>query len=214
MSSNPVTCDTIDDMFEDTIYNAHRLSKPYLIGELLMKHNWDVNKKNTYGRTLLSVACFHGYSESIEYLVNYGADVNTQDKYGNTPLMIIAEYIKSNFPMFKYLVEHGANVDIKNVYGENVLYHVFCNGEIEHIKYLIEQGIDINNRDNHGETVLFSAVKYITEQYSESFDKFKYLIEQGADISIRNDKNMSLLSLALLYDKPTPIKILYEHGAK
>ena len=94
--------------------------------------------------TPLRLAVFLEYSELVEILVFYGANINISDKYGATPLSIAvllgnSEIVKiilrskiqindfvnplhssivlNNFEIFKILIESGANPNEKNLQG-------------------------------------------------------------------------------------------------
>jgi ankyrin repeat protein len=58
--------------------------------------------------------------ESARILVEKGADVNVQDHYGITPLMIAV--IKNNLEMTNYLIEKGADINKTTEWGYNALY--------------------------------------------------------------------------------------------
>ena len=51
-----------------------------------MKNKADINFVNEHGNTPLHYACFWGYSEIAEDLVNFGAYVSVANKYGEIPL--------------------------------------------------------------------------------------------------------------------------------
>ena len=59
-----------------------------------MKNKADVNFVNEHGNTALHYACFWNYPAIAEDLVEFGALVNVQNKYGETPLdkkLLLAE---------------------------------------------------------------------------------------------------------------------------
>ena len=47
-----------------------------------------LSEKDNFGMTALMYACQNGHYETAKLLIKYGADVNIQDKFGNTALMI------------------------------------------------------------------------------------------------------------------------------
>jgi len=55
----------------------------------------------------------------IKYLIEYGANVNYENTYGNTPLMAACE--NNNEILVEYLVEHGAKIHKQNKYGQTAL---------------------------------------------------------------------------------------------
>lgn len=54
-----------------------------------------------------------GLQEIVTLLIEKGADINAQDKFGRTPLMVAIIYNRDNYDMISYLVNSGANPDIK-----------------------------------------------------------------------------------------------------
>ncbi|MEW6298901.1 MAG: ankyrin repeat domain-containing protein [Thermodesulfobacteriota bacterium] len=53
----------------------------------LLDQHVDVNTKNeVFGHTALIVAARQGYADTVRLLIERGADVNAQDKYGTTAL--------------------------------------------------------------------------------------------------------------------------------
>ena len=52
----------------------------------MLKNKADINFVNEHGNTPLHYACFWGYSNIAEDLVNYGAYVSVANKYGEIPL--------------------------------------------------------------------------------------------------------------------------------
>ena len=52
----------------------------------LLRHKADVNFVNEHGNTPLHYACFWGYTDIAEDLIEAGALVTIQNKYQETPL--------------------------------------------------------------------------------------------------------------------------------
>jgi ankyrin repeat protein len=73
------------------------------------------------GRTNLHKAAFDGNAERVKELLKKGADPNTKDKKGRTPLHWAAPY-KGHVEVVKLLLEHGADPNIKNKYGRTPLH--------------------------------------------------------------------------------------------
>ena len=55
---------------------------------MLLTHGADINIKNNKGETALITACSFCNIPVVKLLIEYGADVNMPDLYGNTPLMM------------------------------------------------------------------------------------------------------------------------------
>lgn len=63
------------------------------------------------GRSILSRACQNYNNQSCEYLLKKGANVNSQDKYGMTPLFYAVRH--RELPNVKILLQYGASKSIK-----------------------------------------------------------------------------------------------------
>ena len=92
----------------------------------LLELGASVSVNNDRGFKALSVLRRGGPSAAtlITLLVEHGADVNSDDSYGNTPLMRAAEtcyFTKYSLELFKALLDYGADVRVKNKDRETVL---------------------------------------------------------------------------------------------
>ena len=79
----------------------------------------DVHSKRG-GRTVLhNAVSSRGRKEIVELLINKGANVNSKDFFGVTPLHLAA--LGGNTEIAKILIENGANINAKNKEGESPL---------------------------------------------------------------------------------------------
>ncbi|OUM56154.1 hypothetical protein PIROE2DRAFT_49921, partial [Piromyces sp. E2] len=60
-------------------------------------------------KTALFEACNNGKEAIVKYLIEHGANVNEENKYGKTP--IFDAYTSGNEAIVKYLVEQGADIN-------------------------------------------------------------------------------------------------------
>ena len=58
------------------------------IAKLLVEKGVKVNAVGSFGWTALHAAAYHGRNEIIDFLIKNGANMNTMDKFGQTPLSI------------------------------------------------------------------------------------------------------------------------------
>ena len=111
----------------------------------------------------------------IEYLLSLGANPSASDRSGTTVAMHHAESLN----IVKLLAEYGADLRVKNQKGEDVL--LLTHPSRDYIEYLIEEhGFPVDDRDHEGNTILHRAC---SKGY---LDSVKYLIRHGADPNIRN----------------------------
>ena len=73
--------------------------------------------------------------ERATKLLDWGADINTQDGFGATPLCHAVMLGKLN--MVKWLVQHGASLEPKNVNDETVLVYATSNEKAGIFQFLI-----------------------------------------------------------------------------
>ena len=88
----------------------------------------------------------NGNIEVIELLLENEADINLQDKDGNTPL-ISAVYKNKNIEVIKLLLKHGANPHILNDLDNNALDIACVRGNTKLIKLLIETGLNCDDKE-------------------------------------------------------------------
>ncbi len=94
------------------------------IVKCLVEAKADVNARSNGRRfeetTALISAIYKAHLDVVKYLVKEGnTDVNTQDRKGNTPLMLAAQ--RGDLGIVKCLVEAKADANTKNYYGATAL---------------------------------------------------------------------------------------------
>ncbi|XP_048250880.1 serine/threonine-protein phosphatase 6 regulatory ankyrin repeat subunit C-like [Haliotis rufescens] len=164
----------------------------------------DVTSKNGLGKTALHLVCEHRYplfGDSVthkrvtEQLIAAGADVNVQDKDGNTPLMMAVKTERNISP----LLTAGANVNSKNGLGKTALHlvsdhmyeHALINERQSNTEQLIAAGADVSAQDEDGNTPLHICVK------NNDYRSVKALLGVlPSDVNIRNRNGKSALDLA------------------
>jgi hypothetical protein len=136
------------------------------------------------GLTPLMVAI---YPEVINLLVEFGADVNIQDKYGRTALMLHSFLEITN--IVPILIKKGADINLKDAEGRTALFYAIWGPRIRAIETLIAHGININIVDNKGYTPLdIARIRYTLPEVST--EMIRMLTASGARnrIVIDNEK--------------------------
>ena len=121
---------------------------------------------------------------SLQPLIDSGADVNSKDDKGQTPLF----FVKSD-KVAQLLIDNGANIKAKGNQGKTPLFYA---QSPKIAQLLVDKGADVNARDRDNYTPLFIQVDDVFYQYDNEVNQFnrihdlevaKFLIEKGAVIT-------------------------------
>ena len=115
-------------------------------------------------RTPLITAALEGQLRCVEYLLDSGADINAQDKYGMTALMYAClqecVHLCGYLDIVIKLLSRGADVSLKNIRGATALMCA-CQAEDDDgelssasISLLLQQKANVNDVDNFGRSAL------------------------------------------------------------
>lgn len=100
---------------------------------------------------LLITAAGNGEKRRVQLLLSAGADVNTSDREGYTPVMRAAE--NGHLSVVKVLLAAGANVNVSQG-GESLLMKIVANGDLLTAERLVAAGADVNYLGSHGQSAL------------------------------------------------------------
>src|SRR5438132_29406 len=102
----------------------------------------NVNMTEADGTTALHWAVRRGDLESIDVLLQAGAQVGAATRYGVTPLYLAAQ--KGNATVIERLLKGGADAKWIGPDGDTVLMTAARAGNAEAIKVLVAHGADVN----------------------------------------------------------------------
>jgi len=120
----------------------------------------------------LLIASDKGYLEIVKFLIQNGADINTDD---GGALRFSSYY--GHFPIVKYLIKNGANMRIE------ALTEASVKGYLEIVKFLVENTKDINYD---------LALRFASK--SSHLDIVKFLVENGANVNAEDDYSLRIAS--------------------
>ena len=174
----------------------------------------------------------------LEVMLEQGADLNMQSRYGETALIRAARF--GRIEIVRYLVEHGADLSVQDKSDNTALMWATHNRQTGIVKYLVEQGAEVNAQTESGWTALMRAarngytgiVKYLVEQGAEvniqnryggtaleraagegHIDIVRYLVEQGADVNVQDEWGTTALTQAVQKKHMDIVRYLIEQGA-
>ena len=106
-----------------------------------------------------------GDTVKAEELLNAGAEVNSVNYMGGTPLMRACTY--GRMDMVRFLLRKGADPNIRDKNGGTALIWASINGHIEVMKLLVDSYADIGTRNEKGLTALDILKTRYPEQYKK-----------------------------------------------
>jgi ankyrin repeat protein len=174
---------------------------------LINKHNFDVNKVDDDGKTVLHDAAKNGDRYVIQYLINNGADISVVDREGKTALHYAAGSGRAD--AVQWLIDNKADIKAVDKAGNTMLHYAAQSGNLDVIEFLIKNDADVNAINRNGKTALHYAAQ------SGNVDLVKYLI--SIDANIINDVDIdgkTTLHYAALSGNIDLVKYLIEKGAK
>eukprot|EP00009_Paramoeba_aestuarina_P006284 CAMPEP_0201524682 /NCGR_PEP_ID=MMETSP0161_2-20130828/24317_1 /ASSEMBLY_ACC=CAM_ASM_000251 /TAXON_ID=180227 /ORGANISM="Neoparamoeba aestuarina, Strain SoJaBio B1-5/56/2" /LENGTH=436 /DNA_ID=CAMNT_0047924199 /DNA_START=262 /DNA_END=1569 /DNA_ORIENTATION=- len=185
----------------------------------------------------LYLAAQNGFTEMVELLLHYGAEVDLRNINGVTPLLKAAQKghidivvlllkhnaavdardnlgywpmsVAMNFPkIMEILLESGADVHLTNAKNQaTLLYSASSAGLSEIALLLLRHGADVNSPNRNGASPLLKASQKGHE------DIVRLLVHHGADLNWRDFKGFFPLYVAVQKGHRRIISFLLEKGA-
>ena len=112
------------------------------------------------------MSCLKELKDCAKSLINGGANINLQDRDGNSALMIACR--GGNMVIVKLLIEKGANINLQDSDGNSALMHYYLFGlsalthssindthkkQIDIARMLIDNGADFDFINKYGKSV-------------------------------------------------------------
>ncbi len=118
-------------------------------------HNKKEAKKMPLELTSLHIACEQGDMPMAKLLVEKGANINSEDKDGMTPLYYAI--LRKSEEMCDFLLSHGADLEHTECQLRTPLYWTSSLGELDMLEYLIKKGANVNAPSKLGRSALSKA---------------------------------------------------------
>ena len=164
--------------------------------EKLIKDDTDLNKQ--YDKiTPLNLAAARNDKEMVKFLVEKGADINLEDGYGYTPLIIAMKY--RNIGLAKDIIDLKPDLNaICSATGDTPLTYlareVWFGTDLCY--YMIKNGADVNKKNDNGDTPLIVAVQNVVGSYG----MLGVIINMGADYNIKNKEGKTAMDIVMEED--------------
>ena len=122
-----------------------------------------------------------------EELLNAGAEVNSVNYRGSTPLMRACTY--GRMDMVRFLLRKGADPNAINIWGNTALLIAAMYGRIEIVRVLLEAGADPNLQDRSGHTPIIYTGRFGQIEIAE------LLIDYGADPNACDEEGRTVMNI-------------------
>jgi hypothetical protein len=116
--------------------------KSYFIFEYLLKEGIDPNKKKDNYLSPLLTAAWHGFTNKIKLLLEYGANLNEVDKEGSALHLAIKG--GDSVDAMDFLLSKGIDTTIKDAKGRTALDLAIEKGAKDEAEILIRYGVDFD----------------------------------------------------------------------
>ena len=151
----------------------------------LIKNGADVNMKNEYGDTSLTILCEKMNLDSlklIEVLIKNGAKINVNNSTGSSALNILCKKCDENsLSLIDCLIKNGADINYKDENGITPLLMTCYFNNISTFSHLIKmERTDINIKNNYEDSPLMIS------SYFNNKRIIKGLINKNANIYLKN----------------------------
>lgn len=175
---------------------AHKIvigEQPHLhLEDVLRADDRDVVSVDDDGRSPLFYAAEVGNAGAVALLIQHGAEVNRQDRFGLTALMGAAWF--GQLECITTLLDAGADVHTRNGYGQTALFLSAQASRTACLERLLQGGADVN------EPVHYSCGTVLhTVAYYGYVDVVNTLMDHGADAEACDDAGRTPLALALYW---------------
>ncbi|KAG8627424.1 hypothetical protein KVT40_004907 [Elsinoe batatas] len=198
-------------------------------------------KDNEPERAALFCACAYGDVAMVKLLIEHGAEIDTKDNKGATPLMLCT--IPSDVLCFRVLLEAHADVNkVRHSNNWTALHWAVNEKRVEHVSLLLEHGAETKHLSDDHETALCKActegnmecVVRLVEHganvnperqnrlakiplreavYQEATDIVQYLVDRGADLAARDQEGRTALQVACIEGYTWGVSFLLSKGA-
>ncbi|XP_053975849.1 BRCA1-associated RING domain protein 1-like isoform X1 [Hylaeus volcanicus] len=132
----------------------------------------NINKPNAKGETKLHAACLKNNEEHVKRLLAAGANPNTKDNYGWTPLQEVVNYGFTN--ICQLLLACGTSPNIPGAENRTPLHEAAIHNRLEEAKLLLQYSAKKNVYDKHGNTPM---------NYCKSFKELWNLLTKGCEVN-------------------------------
>ena len=151
-----------------------------------------------------------GSVRRVKALILFGANVDSQDNNGNTPLS--NAWYNKNPEMTQCLAKNTKNIDAQDYEGNTALHNAVNYNNKTAVEILLKNNANPNIRNDDEETPLHKTIG-AKQDLSTKIKIIYLLLNKGADINAQNGKGETLLHNAAIYWDYSIMDCLIDSGA-
>lgn len=182
-------------------------------GIALVRRGASIDFNGQHGRCPLHKAAESAHPLLCEAICDAGGKVDTRDKFGETPLLLLAHVMSQEEPpaedrrrdTIRILLSMRADVHAVNPRGRGVLHLAGVEGDQVALEMFIEAKADLNAQDAAGFTPLMWAAG------RNCVPVVKMLLDRGADANIKAVRGQTALTFALTNGNDAVVDVLERH---
>lgn len=140
---------------QSNIFDACRKGTVNDVISIYTKDTNSINKINEAGYTPLILACYHGNTDVVQFLIDKVDDINGTSEYG-TPLM--AAVVKGDLNIVEMLLDKNADTNITDANGTTALHYATLFKQTDIVKLLVKAGAKSDIKDGRGQSAMDYAI--------------------------------------------------------
>jgi ankyrin repeat protein len=133
-----------------TIFEAAATGKTELVKAHISRDPQLINAYAEDGFQPLGLACFFGHYETAEFIIKFGADVNSHSKNPLSAAPIQSAAAAGHVKIVMLLLNNGADPNVREQGGYTPLHAAAQNGDTQMIRALLLKGAHIHAKANDG----------------------------------------------------------------
>ncbi|KAK9873489.1 hypothetical protein WA026_022901 [Henosepilachna vigintioctopunctata] len=165
--------------------------------------------------TELHMAAYFGDTLRARKLLHDGADVNSVDKNGSTPLHLASMMVYYQTVTIKAILEYKPQINLQDNYNQTPLNILVARARynIRLLKLYLKGGADPNVADIYGHTSLHHMVMFPLANKAVWLRCIKSMISHEADVNSTDVKGNTALHIATKRGSVKVVDLLLEHHA-
>ena len=190
------------------------------VTRILIKRGASINARDSSDRTPLhpiyrdkSRTFDDTYFDVVLYLLEHGADVDTQANTEHSTPLHLALY-HGGFKVARLLLDRGVNINVQDKKGRTPLHEVLTELDdsypdyfVDAVRFSLDHGADVDVGDNNGSTPL-----HVISQYG-NIEAARLLLEHGACVDAQDNDHSTPLHFASRCGNAEVAHLLLKHGA-